>query len=47
MKMLLFIVPFIGIIALIYAFFKTISIKSAQEGDEKMKRIGKSIADGA
>ncbi len=40
-------VPVSGIIALIFAFWKTTWINKQDEGSDKMKLIGKHIADGA
>jgi len=36
-----------GVIAMLFSFWKTSWINSQPEGDERMKKIGKSIADGA
>ena len=36
-----------GILAMLYAFWKTNWINSQDEGSERMKQIGKSIAEGA
>jgi K(+)-stimulated pyrophosphate-energized sodium pump len=36
-----------GILAMLYAFWKTSWINSQDEGSDRMKQIGKSIADGA
>ncbi len=36
-----------GIVAMLYAFWKTSWINSQDEGSDRMKQIGKSIADGA
>lgn len=47
MGMLAVIAPAVGVVALIYAFLKTKSIKAADEGNERMQKIGKAIAEGA
>ena len=36
-----------GVLAMVYAFWKTSWINSRDEGSERMKQIGASIADGA
>ena len=41
------IIPAIGVIALLFTWWKTRSINIIPEGSERMKKIAKSIQDGA
>ena len=43
----LFYVLIAGVIAMVFSFWKTKWINSQDEGNDRMKKIGKSIADGA
>ena len=43
----LYLATFSGIIAMLFAFWKTSWINSQDEGTDRMKSIGTSIADGA
>ena len=43
----LFYVLIAGVIAMVFSFWKTKWINSQDEGSDRMKKIGKSIADGA
>ena len=36
-----------GVLAMVYAFWKTNWINNQEQGNERMKKIGKRIADGA
>ena len=47
MDSLLYAVPLVGIIALIYAFISSVQVSKESPGTEKMEKIGKYIADGA
>ena len=41
------IIPAIGVIALLFTWWKTQSINAIPEGSDRMKKIAKSIQDGA
>ena len=43
----LYLATFSGVIAMLFAFWKTSWINSQDEGTDRMKSIGSSIADGA
>jgi len=47
MKEMLYLVPVVGILGLIFAFIKSAQISKQDEGTDEMKRIGKEITDGA
>ena len=46
MKEMLYLVPVIGLLGLIFAFIKSSQISKEDEGTDEMKRIGKEIRDG-
>ena len=47
MDIFLYLATFSGVIAMLFAFWKTSWINSQDEGTDRMKSIGSSIADGA
>ena len=47
MDNLLYVTVCSGIVAMLFAFWKTTWINKQDQGTEKMKRIGKDISDGA
>ncbi len=47
MEIIINYLPLFGILALIFVFWKNAWVKKQDEGDEKMSRIAKNIADGA
>lgn len=47
MDMVLYITPLCGVLALLFAFYKSIGIKNAFAGDAKMQEISMSIREGA
>lgn len=47
MESLLYLAPIAGVVALLFAFIKAKTISSADEGNDKMKEIAHSIAEGA
>ncbi len=47
MDTFIYLLPLAGVIALIFTFFRSQWVAKQEEGDERMKRIAKSIAEGA
>ena len=47
MNNLLYLTFFSGVLAMLFAFWKTTWINKQDQGTEKMERIGKDISDGA
>ena len=47
MEKLIYAVPFVGVIGLIYAVFLTIRISRYDKGNERMREISAAIHDGA
>ena len=47
MEMIINYLPLFGVFALVFVFWKNAWVSKQDEGDDKMKRIAKNIADGA
>lgn len=47
MEMIVNYLPLFGVLALAFVFWKNAWVSKQEEGDEKMSRIAKNIADGA
>ena len=47
MEMIVNYLPLFGVLALAFVFWKNAWVTKQEEGDEKMSRIAKNIADGA
>ena len=47
MENLIYLAPIAGVIAVLFAIYKTVMINKSEVGNEKMKEISGSIAEGA